>query len=187
MLLWVLSGKFSSHRRAGTSFSLVKCASAAFLAITGATVVRCKDRSLVRGRCVTITFLLFRGLATAGGIAAGGAIRVSGGCADRRGLKAPHAGVMPASQTGDYSDVFVTDADGRKIPWAEASHIDDDQMRDLMHEIVSRLYTFHISCDDPVFLKLAEKWMAVAAKWDEPELDRKFRGTIKYDPGARDG
>ena len=108
-------------------------------------------------------------------------------CVRNTGLEALHAGVVPATQTGDYSDVFVLDADGRKIPWAEASHIDDDQMRNLMREVVNRLYTFHISCDDPEFLKLAEKWMTVAEKWDEPELDRKFHGAIKYNPGGRGG
>ena len=108
-------------------------------------------------------------------------------CVRNTWLEALHAGVVPATQTGDYSDVFVLDADGRKIPWAEASHIDDDQMRNLMREVVNRLYTFHISCDDPEFLKLAEKWMTVAGKWDEPELDRKFQGAIKYNPGGPDG
>ena len=61
-------------------------------------------------------------------------------------------------------------------------YFDDDQMRALMREIVNRLYTFHVSCDDPEFLAQADKWMAVAGKWDEPELDRKFLGAIKYEP-----
>jgi hypothetical protein len=89
---------------------------------------------------------------------------------------------VPVTQTGDYSDVFVLDAEGRKIPWADASRIDDYQMRALMREVVNRLYTFHVSCDDPEFLKLAEKWMTVAGNWDEPEIDRKFLGAIKYNP-----
>ena len=32
-----------------------------------------------------------------------------------------HAGVVPATRTGDYSDVTVIDADGRRIPWPEVS------------------------------------------------------------------
>ena len=103
-------------------------------------------------------------------------------CVRNTGLETLHAGLVPVTQTGDYSDVFVLDADGRKIPWAEVSHFDDDQMRALMREIVNRLYTFHVSCDDPEFLAQTEKWMAVAGKWDEPELDRKFLGAIKYEP-----
>lgn len=101
-------------------------------------------------------------------------------CVRNTGLEALHAGTVPVTRTGDYSDVFVVDAQGRKIPWVEASHLDDDQMRDLMRQIVNRLYTFHMSCDDPAFLALAERWMTVAGKWDEPELDRAFLGAIKY-------
>lgn len=105
-------------------------------------------------------------------------------CVRNTGLEALHAGVVPVTRTGDYSDVFILDAEGHRIPWTEASHLDDDQMRDLMRQIVNRLYTFHMSCDDPGFLELAERWMAVAGKWDEPELDRAFLGAIKY--GAED-
>ena len=60
-----------------------------------------------------------------------------------------HAGLSPVTRAGDYSDVFVTDADGRRIPWADVSHIDEDEMRDLMRDIVNRLYTFHLCADDP--------------------------------------
>ena len=43
-----------------------------------------------------------------------------------------HAGVVPVTNTGDYSDVTVTDGDGRQVPWNDLSHFDDDAMRDLM-------------------------------------------------------
>jgi hypothetical protein len=62
-----------------------------------------------------------------------------------------HEGIVPISETGDYSDVVVIDATGRQIPWIEVSHFDDDAMRDLMRQIVNRLYTFHMSTDDPHF------------------------------------
>lgn len=60
-------------------------------------------------------------------------------CVRNTGLEALHAGVVTISRTGDYSDVFVLDADGHKIPRADASQIDDDQMWALMREIVNRL------------------------------------------------
>ena len=55
-----------------------------------------------------------------------------------------HAGLTPVTRTGDYSDVMVIDADGRKIPWPEVSHFGDDTMRDLMKQDVNRLYTFQL-------------------------------------------
>ena len=60
-------------------------------------------------------------------------------CVRNTELETLHAGQTPVTRTGDYSDVFVVDADRRHIPWSEVSRIDDAEMRQLMHEIVNRL------------------------------------------------
>lgn len=95
-------------------------------------------------------------------------------CVRNTMLEDIHAGVVPVTRTGDYSDVVVVDAEGRRIPWPKVSHIDDDQMRALMKEIVSRLYAFHVLIDDPEFQARIDRWIAVAGKWDDPELDQRF-------------
>jgi hypothetical protein len=109
-------------------------------------------------------------------------------CVRNAKLEDIHAGLVPVTKTGDYSDVVVVDAEGRKIPWPEVSHIDDDQMRELMKEIVNRLYTFHMRIDDPEFQAWVDRWAAVAAKWDEPELSQEFVQMIeladKTEPGT---
>ncbi|WP_254432373.1 hypothetical protein [Magnetospirillum sp. SS-4] len=93
-------------------------------------------------------------------------------CVRNTKLEDIHAGRVPVTKTGDYSDVIVLDAEGRKIPWPEVSHIDDAQMRELMKEVVNRLYTFHMRFDDPEFQARIDRWDAVAAKWDEPEINQ---------------
>ena len=100
-------------------------------------------------------------------------------CVRNTKLEDIHAGVVPVSKTGDFSDVIVIDAAGRKIPWAEVSHFDDDAMRDLMQQVVNRLYTFQLKTDDPHFQKLIDRWASVAEKWDDPELDEFFLRTIE--------
>ncbi|MCC5993905.1 MAG: hypothetical protein JJT99_15435 [Rhodobacteraceae bacterium] len=95
-------------------------------------------------------------------------------CVRNTQLERLHAGLGPITRTGDYSDVFVVDADGRRIPWTEVSHIDDAEMRDLMRTIVNRLYTFHLEADDPKLQDQIERWMGAAMKWDEPEIDRRM-------------
>ncbi len=99
-------------------------------------------------------------------------------CVRNTGIEELHAGTVPVTHTGDYSDVFVTDADGRQIPWIDASHLDDDQMRNLMRQIVDRLYTFHIKAEDAGFREHLERWLAVAERWDEPKLDEALLATI---------
>lgn len=93
-------------------------------------------------------------------------------CVRNTKLENIHAGIVPATKTGDYSDVIVLDAEGRKIPWPEISHIDDDQMRELMKDIVNRLYTFHMRSGEPDFQAWICRWAAIAEKWDDPELNQ---------------
>ena len=93
-------------------------------------------------------------------------------CVRNTRLENLHAGVVPVTRTGDYSDVTVVDADGRRIPWPEVSHFDDDAMRDLMREVVDRLYTFQELAGDSRMLRLIERWSTVTRHWDEPKMDR---------------
>ncbi|MEQ9209798.1 MAG: hypothetical protein RLN96_08150 [Pseudomonadales bacterium] len=72
-------------------------------------------------------------------------------CVRNTKLEDIHAGIVPVSKTGDFSYVMVNDAQGEEIPWAKVSHFDDDAMRDLMRQIVNRLYTFQLKADDPHF------------------------------------
>ena len=92
-------------------------------------------------------------------------------CVRNTRLENLHAGIVPTSNTGDFSDVMVVDAGGNKIPWNDVSHFDDNEMRELIREIVNRFYTFHLKGNDPDFRKVINKWAPIAQKWDEPELD----------------
>lgn len=92
-------------------------------------------------------------------------------CVRNTHLETIHAGKTPVTRTGEWSDVTVVDADGTRIPWNDVSRIADDEMRDLMRDIVNRLYTFHLCADEPGLQAEIERWMAVAGQWDEPEID----------------
>lgn len=104
-------------------------------------------------------------------------------CVRNTRLEDVHAGKHPVTKTGDYSDVVVIDGAGREIPWADVSHISDPQMRDLMKEVVNRLYTFMLKADDPRLQDWIARWSAVASRWDDPELDASFLHTFDPDDG----
>ena len=97
-------------------------------------------------------------------------------CVRNSMLEDLHAGPAPVTKTGDYSDVFVVDANGNRIPWRDVSRFDDDEMRDLMRQVVNRLYTFQICFAEPQFQELINKWLGVASRWDEPMLDERIAG-----------
>ena len=99
-------------------------------------------------------------------------------CVRNSRLEDLHAGIVPATKTGDWSDVIVLDADGNRIPWRDVSRIDDEEMRSLMRDVVNRLYTFQLHAGNPALQAELEKWMSVAGKWDQPEIDLRMIAAI---------
>ncbi|HFC05064.1 MAG TPA: hypothetical protein ENJ55_05100 [Rhizobiales bacterium] len=107
-------------------------------------------------------------------------------CVRNTELENLHAGIVPTSKTGDFTDVTVIDAEGREIPWPEVSHFDDDAMRALIQQIVNRIYTFYLKSDDPQFRQKIDRWIGPSMRWDEPELDEGFmRGTKLTEKNGR--
>jgi len=83
-----------------------------------------------------------------------------------------HAGKVPISQAGDYSDVTLVTPE-RTILWNELSRLDDGEMKRLMQEIVNKLYTVFRNLENPEFMSALLAWGNMnTAKWDKPkELD----------------
>lgn len=98
-------------------------------------------------------------------------------CVRNTMLEDLRAGPVPVTRTGDFSDVFVVDADGNRIPWTDVSRLDDDEMRDLMRQVVNRLYTFQVRFTEPEFQAVVSRWLGETRKWDEPVLDRRLSGS----------
>ena len=92
-------------------------------------------------------------------------------CVRNTMLEDIHAGIEPVSHTGDFTDVVVIDANGRRITWPEVSRIGTEEMGRLMRQVVNRLYTFQAKADDLHFVTMMDRALAEASRWDEPELD----------------
>ena len=85
-------------------------------------------------------------------------------------IESVHAGITPVSVAGDFSDVFVVDAAGNKIPWNAASRISQDEMKVLMQVAVNRVYTVLSHEGDAEFEKEVLGYaLELARGWDEPE------------------
>ena len=82
-----------------------------------------------------------------------------------------HSGIHPVTHTANFSDVVVIDANGRRIPWPEVAHIEPDELRDLMRQIVTRLYTCNVKAGDFDFLGMLDWAAREDQARDEPELD----------------
>jgi hypothetical protein len=83
-----------------------------------------------------------------------------------------HAGKVPSSKTGDYSDVVVRTPFG-EIPWRELSRLDDAEMKVLMLDVVNRTYKFLKQLFDEetggeLLLRLATR--DLVPQWENPIL-----------------
>jgi hypothetical protein len=96
-------------------------------------------------------------------------------CVRATQLEEIHSGKTPVTNTGDYSDVKVIDAEGNEISWAELSRIDNDEMKTLMKEIVNRMYTFFMNAENPTFSKQTDYFRQFTLGWDEPEIVEKLK------------
>ena len=87
-------------------------------------------------------------------------------------LERLHAGTVPDSETGDYTDVVVKTPFG-EIPWRDLSRFDDAEMKKLMIEVVNRTYTFiHRLFDEETGGELLLRLGAqdLVPQWETPTL-----------------
>lgn len=99
-------------------------------------------------------------------------------CVRNTKLEDLHAGLLPITRTGDFSDVVVVDGEGRRIPWTEISRFNDDEMGALMREVVNRLYTFQLRLGEAEFRAYIDRQLNAARHWDDPALDRNLAGKV---------
>ena len=79
--------------------------------------------------------------------------------------------IKSVSDTGDFLDVVVIDVKRLRIAWTEVWRVGTEEMGDLMRQMVSRLYTFQARAQDRRFVTMMDRAVAVAWRWDEPEID----------------
>jgi len=91
-------------------------------------------------------------------------------CVRHTFLEDLHAGVPVVSKTGDFSDVKVVAPD-REIPWNEVSRISQQEMKTLMKQVVSKLYTVLMSLENEEAMDLVfRRGHDYAHHWDDPEF-----------------
>lgn len=80
-----------------------------------------------------------------------------------------HSGIVPRSQTGDFSDVKVVTPFG-EIPWNEVSRLSDIEMKRFNMEVVNKIFTFliHIQNEHP---PIGANGFYLPTDWAPGEID----------------
>lgn len=100
-------------------------------------------------------------------------------CVIQSRLEIRHWGLSPISKTGDYSDIVLVVAEGRRPPWPEVSRFDQDEMRDLIRETVNKIYTFVVKVEDPRFFAWRDFARPQNYEWNRPMLDWALMHSVK--------
>jgi hypothetical protein len=80
-----------------------------------------------------------------------------------------HAGKIPESKTGDYSDVLVK-TPMRDIPWIELSRISQEEMKRLNKEVTDKCFAFlKLVLTEPATLLEALEQTDLVPDWDDPK------------------
>jgi hypothetical protein len=83
-----------------------------------------------------------------------------------------HAGTVPSSEAGDFSDVMVQSPYG-EIPWTKLGRICDEEIKHLMQFAVNKIYTLLCMREyrRETFDALVETTNRLyTRRWDEPRL-----------------
>jgi hypothetical protein len=95
-------------------------------------------------------------------------------CVRNTFLEDLHSGTTPSSKSGDYADVKVVTPYG-EIPWRNLSRLSDAEMKQLMKEIVDKVFTFLCRQAEPEFLAAFLRMGAqYTGRWDEPRVVEEF-------------
>ena len=92
-------------------------------------------------------------------------------CVRNSVLEDLHAGIVPDSKAGDYSDVVVSTPHGQ-IPWSRLSRVNDVEMKALMIDVVQKTYEFvreffNTDCGAQLLIRLASK--DAVPQWEDPK------------------
>ena len=88
-------------------------------------------------------------------------------CVRNSYLEELHAGVFPNSKTGDYTDVKVISPYG-EIAWNRVGRISDEEMKQLIEDVVNRLYTFlfhMLTSGEP------DRGIPLPKNWSPPQIE----------------
>jgi hypothetical protein len=82
-----------------------------------------------------------------------------------------HAGIVPDSKTGDYSDVVVKSPFG-EVPWPGLSRISDEEMKVLMNDAVRKTHQLLLTLFDEerggaLIVQMIKR--DPVPQWDDPE------------------
>lgn len=89
-----------------------------------------------------------------------------------------HNGEQPVSKTGDYSDVFITDAEGRQIVWCQACRVSCKERERVFDDVAKGIYDFLLNIETDFYTRRLERAYRACVHWKKEGLKKKTKRRI---------
>ena len=80
-----------------------------------------------------------------------------------------HSGHDPVSRTGDYTDVMITDAKGRRMPWCQVSRVSSLERKKMMEDVANAIYDFLLNIETENYAGRLEDAYHASIRWKKAD------------------
>lgn len=89
-----------------------------------------------------------------------------------------HSGHAPVSRTGDYSDVTITDAKGRKMAWSRVCRVSGREREKMMDDVADGIYDFLMNIETEAYAKRLADAYHKSVRWKEADAAFDGKGKV---------
>lgn len=87
-----------------------------------------------------------------------------------------HNGSFPVSKTGDYTDVFVTDAEGHRTIWCQTCRVSYHEREMMIEDVADGIYDFLLNIETDSYARKLEDAYGASVRWKENGRRKRRKG-----------
>lgn len=93
----------------------------------------------------------------------------------KKSLKKKHFnGTLPETVQGDFSDVFIIDANGGKFGWTDCCRLSSQELEELCSDVATGIYEFLVEVQRGEYAASLEEAYQITSTWKDPMHLRKI-------------
>ncbi len=89
-----------------------------------------------------------------------------------------HNGSVPVSKTGDYTDIFITDAEGHRLAWNRTCRVSFYEREMMLEDVADGIYDFLLNIETTSYTRRLEKAYQTFVHWKESGGRKKSKKKI---------
>ncbi len=86
-----------------------------------------------------------------------------------------HNGSVPVSKTGDYTDVFIVDAEGKQTVWSQTCRVAYHEREQMVENVTKGIYDFLINVETESYIHRLKEAYQSCRGWKESGYKKRSR------------